>query len=61
MQGRLATGLPAEMHELFAECSTDAQRALRFTAALPGVATVLAGMRSLEHVRENVASWAQPA
>jgi aryl-alcohol dehydrogenase-like predicted oxidoreductase len=61
MQGRLTSGLPAEMHELFAGCTTDAQRALRFAAALPGVATVLAGMRTMEHVRENVASWAEPA
>ena len=57
MQGRLATGLPPEMHELFPHCTTDAQRALRFTSSLPGVATVLAGMRRREHVRENVDAW----
>ncbi len=57
MQGRLTRGLPPEMQELFANCTTDAQRALRFAAALPGVATVLAGMRSVEHVRENVEAW----
>ena len=57
MQGRLTSGLPAEMQELFGNCSTDAQRALRFASALPGVATVLAGMRSEEHVRENVGAW----
>lgn len=57
MQGRLAAGLPPEMHELFPSCTTDAQRALRFASSLPGVATVLAGMRSMEHVRENIAAW----
>jgi len=57
MQGRLAAGLPPEMHELFPSCVTDAQRALRFASDLPGVGTVLAGMRRAEHVRENVAAW----
>lgn len=57
MQGRLASGLPPETHELFPSCTTDAQRALRFAASLPGVATVLAGMRRQEHVRENVDAW----
>lgn len=57
MQGRLAAGLPPEMHELFPSCTTDAQRALRFASSLPGVATVLAGMRAVEHVRENLGAW----
>lgn len=57
MQGRLAAGLPPEMSELFPSCTTDAQRALRFASSLPCVSTVLAGMRSLEHVRENLAAW----
>ncbi len=57
MQGRLAEGLPPEMQALFPMCTTDAQRALRFASALPGVGTVLAGMRRTAHVRENVAAW----
>jgi predicted aldo/keto reductase-like oxidoreductase len=57
MQGRLATGLPEEMHALFPSCTSDAQRALRFTSSLPGIATVLAGMRSPEHVHENLGAW----
>ena len=60
MQGRLVEGLPPEMHELFPACTTDAQRALRFASSLPGVATVLAGMRHREHVRENIGAWAVP-
>ena len=58
MQGRLTTGLPQEMHELFPSCTTDAQRALRFASSLPAVGTVLAGMRSQEHVRDNLDAWA---
>jgi len=57
MQGRLTEGLPEEVHALFPACTTDAQRALRFAASLPGVATVLVGMRQREHVAENLAAW----
>jgi aryl-alcohol dehydrogenase-like predicted oxidoreductase len=57
MQGRLSVGLPQAMNELFPSCTSDAQRALRFASSLPGVATVLAGMRSVEHVRENLGAW----
>jgi aryl-alcohol dehydrogenase-like predicted oxidoreductase len=57
MQGRLSVGLPPAMSELFPSCASDAQRALRFASSLPGVATVLAGMRSVEHVQENLAAW----
>ena len=47
MQGRLTSGLPDEVRELFPGCTTDAQRALRFASSLPGVATVLASGLSL--------------
>jgi aryl-alcohol dehydrogenase-like predicted oxidoreductase len=57
MQGRLASGLPAETHELFPGCTTDAQRALRFASSLPGVSVVLAGMRRREHLVENLDAW----
>jgi aryl-alcohol dehydrogenase-like predicted oxidoreductase len=57
MQGRLTTGLPTEVHELFPDCTTDAQRALRFSSSLPGVGVVLAGMRRREHLVENLDAW----
>ena len=57
MQGKLTRGLPGEIHELFPGCTTDAQRALRFTASLPGVSVVLAGMRHSEHLHENLDAW----
>ena len=59
MQGKLAGGLPDEMHALFPGCSTDAQRALRFASSLPGVSAVLAGMRSVEHLQENLGAWTE--
>jgi aryl-alcohol dehydrogenase-like predicted oxidoreductase len=61
MQGRLASGLPAEVRELFPDCATDAQRALRFTSSLPGVSAVLAGMRRPAHLTENLDAWRAPA
>ena len=57
MQGRLASGLPDEVRELFPECATDAQRALRFATSLPGVASALAGMRHGAHLQENLGAW----
>jgi aryl-alcohol dehydrogenase-like predicted oxidoreductase len=57
MQGKLTSGLPEEMHALFPGCSTDAQRALRFSASLPGVSAVLSGMRSSAHLTENLGAW----
>jgi aryl-alcohol dehydrogenase-like predicted oxidoreductase len=57
MQGRLTAGLPDEMHDLFPSCTSDAQRALRFAASLPGVSVVLAGMRRREHLAENLDAW----
>ncbi len=57
MQGALTGGLPEEIRGLFPECSTDAQRALRFVSSLPGVSAVLAGMRSTGHLEENLRAW----
>ena len=57
MQGRLSNGLPDEVRALFPDCQTDAQRALKFASSLPGVTTVLAGMRDRAHVKENLGAW----
>lgn len=60
MQGKLASGLPDELRAHFPDCTTDAQRALRFASSLPGVCTVLAGMRSATHLAENLDAWREP-
>lgn len=57
MQGKLTRDLPDAVRELFPECTTDAQRALRFTTSLPGVCVALAGMRRPRHLRENLDAW----
>lgn len=57
MQGKLTRDLPDAVRELFPECATDAQRALRFATSLPGVCVALAGMRRTRHLRENLDAW----
>jgi aryl-alcohol dehydrogenase-like predicted oxidoreductase len=56
MQARLTSDLPAALRETFPALSSDAQRAIAFVRSLPGVSTALVGMRSLDHVSENVAA-----
>ena len=55
LQGQLTHGLPEQVRELFPG-STDAQRALAFVRTLPAVVATAVGMKSSEHLRENLAS-----
>jgi aryl-alcohol dehydrogenase-like predicted oxidoreductase len=54
LQGRLARGLPPELHAAFPGLETDALRALQFARSAPGVTTALVGMGHAPHVRENL-------
>lgn len=54
MQGQLTHALPAQLRDAFPGLRTDAQRALAFVRSLPGVTSALVGMKSAEHVEENV-------
>jgi aryl-alcohol dehydrogenase-like predicted oxidoreductase len=54
LQSKLASGLPAQLRDIFPALHTDAQRALMFTRTLPGVSTALIGMKSLAHLEENL-------
>ena len=54
LQGRLARGLPADLHQALGE-GTDAQRGLQFVRSTPGIGTALVGMKQADHVRENLA------
>lgn len=60
MQAQLTHDLPTSMKELFPTQQSDAQRALAFARSLPGVTTALVGMRSLQHLAENLASAERP-
>ena len=55
MQARLTTDLPTALRDSFPALSTDAQRAIAFVRSLPGVSSTLVGMRTPEHVSENIA------
>jgi aryl-alcohol dehydrogenase-like predicted oxidoreductase len=56
MQARLTSELPTALRETFPMLATDAQRAIAFVRSLPGVSSALVGMRSLDHVSENIAA-----
>jgi aryl-alcohol dehydrogenase-like predicted oxidoreductase len=55
LQSKLTSGLPAELADEFPGCTTDAQRALSFVRALPGVTAALVGTKTEQHVDENLA------
>ena len=54
VQGRAVRGLPAFLREAMPDLASDAQRALQFARSAPGVTAALVGMRSSEHVDENL-------
>ena len=56
MQAQLTKDLPPSVHELFPAQRTDAQCALAFVRALPGVTTALVGTRSLRPLAEKLES-----
>ena len=56
MQAKLAHELPDTVRALFPSLKTDAQRALAFVRSLPAVTSALVGMRSEEHLSENLES-----
>ncbi|PYT06479.1 MAG: aldo/keto reductase [Acidobacteria bacterium] len=60
LQGKLASGLPPEISQRLDGLSTDAQRAIQFVRSSPGLGTALVGMKSRDHVRENMAVAAAP-
>ncbi|MFB6346116.1 MAG: aldo/keto reductase [bacterium] len=54
LQGRLANHLPDEIKEDLDEFDSNALRALQFTRSAPGVTSALVGMKSPEHLEENL-------
>ncbi|HEY6419779.1 MAG TPA: aldo/keto reductase [Candidatus Binataceae bacterium] len=60
LQGRLATGLPPIVGEAFEGFSSDAQRSIQFVRSTPGVDAALVGMKSIEHVRDTLATATRP-
>jgi aryl-alcohol dehydrogenase-like predicted oxidoreductase len=55
MQSQLTRDLPPAVENMYPGLETDAQRAIAFVRSLP-VASALVGMRSSEHLRDNLRS-----
>lgn len=55
MQGRLAYPVMPQLSDILTGLETDAQRALQFVRSSPGVTSAVVGMKSHEHVMENLA------
>lgn len=58
LQAKLASGLPQPVREAFPTLATDAARAIAFVRSLPGVSTALVGMKSTEHLEQNLQAGA---
>src|SRR5258706_2985891 len=54
-QGRLANPLMPQLADVLTGLDTDAQRAIQFVRSSPGVTSALVGMKSVDHVEENMA------
>ena len=55
LQGRLTQRLPDKIRSLLPNCRTPAACAVQFVRSTPGVTTALVGMKSTDHVTENLA------
>jgi aryl-alcohol dehydrogenase-like predicted oxidoreductase len=60
LQGRLGRRLPPLLEEAFGGLGSDAQRAVQFVRSTPGVSSALVGMSTAAHVRDIIATAAQP-
>ena len=58
LQSKLASGLPQPIRDAFPTLTTDAARAIAFVRSLPGVSTALVGMKSVEHLDQNLLAGA---
>ena len=59
LQARLASDLPPQLRASIPGLATDAQRAIAFVRALPGVTTALVGMKRIAHLAENLGAAAR--
>jgi aryl-alcohol dehydrogenase-like predicted oxidoreductase len=54
LQAKLAANLPVQMRTALPGLSTDAQRAIAFVRSLPVISSALVGMKSRQHLKENL-------
>lgn len=53
-RGQVIGRVPGYVREFMGDLQSDAQRAIQFARSAPAIATALVGMRSTEHVEENM-------
>lgn len=54
LQAKLASGLPQQVRDAFPALTTDAARAIAFVRSMPGVSVALVGMKSTDHLDQNL-------
>lgn len=54
LQSKLAAGLPQQVRDAFPGLTTDAARAIAFVRSLPAVSVALVGMKSTDHLEQNL-------
>lgn len=54
LQAKLIANLPPQVRDALPGYSTDAQRAIAFVRSLPVITAALVGMKSRQHLRENL-------
>jgi aryl-alcohol dehydrogenase-like predicted oxidoreductase len=54
MQSRILGGVPDPVREQFSPLEEDSQRAIQFARSAPGVVAPLVGMKSRNHIFENL-------
>ena len=59
-QGQLTAGLPEDIHRVFGDLESDALRALEFARSAPALTSTLVGMKSREHLDENLRLQKRP-
>jgi len=60
LQGQLSRGLPQILRDAFKGFASDAQRAIQFVRSTPGINVALVGMKSVNHVRDTLATASHP-
>lgn len=60
LQGQLTRPLPPEIQQLFSRLPHASQCALQFVRSSPGITTALVGMKTIDHVRENLTTATVP-
>ena len=54
LQGKLSKELPQKIKDLLKNLKTSAQKSIQFVRSTPGITTALVGMKTKDHLEENI-------